>query len=126
MRWLKIITITFSGLLATVVLLLVTALLFVGHSDLSGVITRGVSKFTEHSIEFDGPVTIELSVHPVLRTAGVRFSMQDRLVELRSDDLRLQVDIPSLADDHLHVLDIGAHNTCLLYTSDAADELRSG
>ena len=111
MRWLKIITFTLAGLLATAALLLVSALLFIGHSDLSGVITRGVSKYTEHSIEFDGPVTIELSMHPVLKTAGVRFSMQDQLVELQSDDLRLQVDIPSLADGHLHVLDIGAHNT---------------
>jgi hypothetical protein len=125
MRWLKIITITLSGLLATVVLLLVTALLFVGNSDLSGVITRGVDQFTDHSIELDGPVTIELSMSPVLNSGGIRFRMQDESVEVQADDLRLQLDIPSLADGHLLIREIGAHNTTVtvrLQADDTPDE----
>jgi uncharacterized protein involved in outer membrane biogenesis len=111
MRWLKIIIITLGGLLAACVLLLVSILLFVGYSDLSGVITRAVNTFTDHYIEIDGPVTLELSTAPMLNAAGVRFRMQDESVELQADDLRLQLDIPSLADNHLLIREFGTHNT---------------
>lgn len=121
MHWLKIISFTLAGLLAAIALLLVSALLFVGNNDLSGIITRGVDKFTGHSIEFDGPVTIELSLRPVLKSAGVRFRMQDQIVELQSDELLVQVDLPALADSHVHVLDIGAHNTSVTVRLPAAE-----
>ena len=104
-------TITLGGLLAACLLLLVSILLFIGHSDLSGVITRGVHMLTDHSIDLDGPVTLELSRSPTLNASGIRFRMQDESVELQADDLRLQVDIPSLADGHLLIREFGTHNT---------------
>ena len=121
MRSLKIIIITLGGLLAACALLLVSILLFVGHSDLSGVITRGVNTFTDHNIEIDGPVTLELSMSPTLNASGIRFRMQDESVELQADDLRLQLDIPSLADNHLLIRKIGTHNTTVTVRLQAGD-----
>ena len=129
MRWLKIITFTLAGFLAAIALLLVSALLFVGNSDLSGVITRGVDRFTDHHIEVDGPVTLELSLSPTLNASGIRFRMQDESVEVQADDLRLQLDIPSLADGHLLIREIGAHNTTVtvrLQADDTPDEKVTG
>lgn len=125
MRWLKILTFTLAGFLAAFALLLISALLFVGNGDLSGIITRGVDQFTDHSIELDGPVTIDLSMSPILNASGIRFRMQDESVEVQADDLRLQLDIPSLADGHLLIREIAAHNTTvtvMLQADDTPDE----
>jgi len=122
MRWLKYTFIGLTSLLIAAVAMLLTLVVLLDQNRLRDGLVYVVNRSTDHQLQINGPLLIDLSRSPVVQVSDITFKTATDDFKLDAAEIHLQVDISSLWSNYLIVRDIFIKNCTVSIRQSPSEE----